>query len=322
MSKFKKGKSPAFQLYAGDFLSDINVKIMTMSQRGMYITLLLHEWIEGSLPNNEQHIRILCENHPNFEKDWEQVKPRFFEKNGRLYNKRLEEERGNSIAYRERMSANGRKGALKRWQSHSKPIAKPCNIEVEEEVKVEDKKINYNNIYLKEFEQEFWKIYPRKDNKKRAKDKYIMLRKKGVQKEKIIDGLIAYIKQWKENNTEAEFIPMASSWLHQERYDDELIGKAKVVQNLKMQKKEWHYICDGCLKEKTTKHKITTAEDGICDCGEGFFMSKKEYELIKASFKRSDKQHKTRKQENSSLENIHKKEFEDNFKSMMNKIGV
>ena len=82
MSKFKKGKSPAFQLYAGDFLSDINVKIMTMSQRGMYITLLLHEWIEGSLPNNKQHIRILCENHPNFEKDWEQVKPRFFEKNG------------------------------------------------------------------------------------------------------------------------------------------------------------------------------------------------------------------------------------------------
>ena len=31
---------------------------------------------------------------------------------------------------------------------------------------------------------------------------------------------------------------MASSWLHQERYDDELIGKAKVVQNLKMQKKD------------------------------------------------------------------------------------
>ena len=56
----KISKAPAFQFYASDFLSDLNVQMMTMAQRGIYITLLAMEWIEGSLPSNIQSLQILC----------------------------------------------------------------------------------------------------------------------------------------------------------------------------------------------------------------------------------------------------------------------
>ena len=36
----KENKSPAFQFYARDFLADMKVQLMSMEQRGMYITLL------------------------------------------------------------------------------------------------------------------------------------------------------------------------------------------------------------------------------------------------------------------------------------------
>ena len=220
----KTGKSPAFPMYASDFLSDINVKLMTMRQRGIYLTLLLHQWIEDSLPANINHLKTLCENSDGFEEDWEMVKHCFSEKKGRLYNPRLEVERDSQRKRQEKNSKNGKKGALKRWHSDSEAIATPLpsNKEIEKEVdkEVENKK-TLTKTLNKEFEEDFWSKYPRRDNKKRAKDKYVQLRKSGTEKDDILDGLNSYIKQWRTSGTEPEFIPMASTWLHQERFSDE-----------------------------------------------------------------------------------------------------
>jgi len=275
MGKNKLGKAPAFQFYASDFLSDINVTTMTMAQRGMYITLLAFEWIEGSLPTDLLKLRILCGNHPDFDNDWQIVRNCFIEKEGRLYNNRLETERGNMIAYRERMSANGRKGAETRWQSHSKAIAKPSNKEVEEEVVVRSKRVNVKKEYTDEFLNEFWTIYPRSDNRKRALDKYISARKKGVDKEKIISGLKNYIKYWKAKNTEPQYIPMASTWLTQERWSDELMFNDGGVQNINIPiKQDW--MCLECGHEKTTDTKELDDNEKLCsECKEGFYETKR-----------------------------------------------
>ena len=48
----KENKSPAFQFYARDFLADMKVQLMSMEQRGMYITLLSYAWIENGIPND------------------------------------------------------------------------------------------------------------------------------------------------------------------------------------------------------------------------------------------------------------------------------
>ena len=236
----KTGKSPSFHMYAGDFLSDMNVKLMNMTQRGIYITLLLHEWIEGSLPSNIGHLKILCDNCKDFERHWELISRCFYEEDGKIYNPRLEEERANMLADRERKSKN---------------------------------KKTISTITLnKEFENEFWTLYPRRDNKKRANDKYVQLRKAGATKDDILNGLKGYIKQWKSSGTEPEFIPMASTWLHQERFKDELITNTESVKML-THKKEYKWMCKECGSEKTTE-KDLTGKFSMCDCGDGYWESR------------------------------------------------
>tara|TARA_R100001082_G_scaffold44518_1_gene23691 strand:+ start:2419 stop:3405 length:987 start_codon:yes stop_codon:yes gene_type:complete len=273
----KTGKSPSFHMYAGDFLSDMNVKLMNMTQRGIYITLLLHEWIEGSIPSNMKHLKKLCEDCKDFEKHWKMVSPCFYEENGKMYNPRLEEERANMLADRERKSKNGKKGAMKRWHSNSTAIAQPSNsnkeIEIEKEIEINKNKKTISRITLnKEFENEFWTLYPRRDNKKRANDKYVQLRKAGATKDDILNGLKGYIKQWKISGTEPEYIPMASTWLHQERFKDELITNTESIKMLK-HKKEYKWMCKECGSEKTTQEDLA-GKFSICECGDGYWESR------------------------------------------------
>jgi len=309
-----ENKAPSFHMYAGDFLSDMNVKLMSMRQRGIYLTLLLHEWIEGSLPTEIKHLKVLCDNCEGFESDWEDIKHCFYQEENRLYNPRLEKERKRMVEYREKKSQNGKKGARVRWQSHSRAIAEPSNKEIEVEVEVENNKTTLTKALNKEFLNEFWSLYPRKDNKKRANDKYVQLRKSNHSKEKIIEGLKSYIKQWKKANTEPEFIPMASTWLHQERFDDELISNSKIVEKLET-KKTYEYMCKECGSEKKTDKKLDTSSM-ICECGDGMYESKNVvlHEIAVEKAKKSKPV--------ISKKLTDKQEFEKSFNSLINKIGV
>jgi len=116
-------KSPAFQFYASDFLSDIRVVTMTMRERGIYITLLAHSWIEKGLPSDPEILRRLCSNPEGWEEAWENVSKCFTEKGDNLVSKRLELERSSQAKWRKKMVEAGKKGAKRRWDSQA--IAKP-----------------------------------------------------------------------------------------------------------------------------------------------------------------------------------------------------
>ena len=64
----------------------------------------------------------------------------------------------------------------------------------------------------------FWVKYPRKVGKQAAKKRFLKI--KPEKYEKINDALDAYIKtkQWQDK----QFIPHASTWLNQERYEDDV----------------------------------------------------------------------------------------------------
>ena len=57
-----KNKSPAFQFFPKDFLSDINVVLMSNQARGCYITLISHEWeAQGNgITNKIEDIAKVC----------------------------------------------------------------------------------------------------------------------------------------------------------------------------------------------------------------------------------------------------------------------
>lgn len=111
-------KSPAFQFYPGDFLSDENVISMNCEERGIYITLLSICWIQGSIPADQTKILRLLPNPipPSLPKI---VMDRFTplpEKPDRLVNNRLEKERKKQSDFREKKSNSGKKGAESRWK--------------------------------------------------------------------------------------------------------------------------------------------------------------------------------------------------------------
>jgi len=96
-----------------------------------------------------------------------------------------------------------------------------------EKEKVEEKNVFFLDSEILEFSfDDFWKMYPNKTNKKKAKEKFEKLTKE--QKEKIEIHLPFFInyKPFKEYNH-----PHAITYLNQERYNDEIEQNKKFNNN-------------------------------------------------------------------------------------------
>ena len=96
MRNGRNPKSPAFQFYPGDFLADRNVAAMTMEERGVYVTLLCFQWIDGPLPSDTNRLARMVHIAPEaFARLWESLTPCFDVVTGTtIANGRLERERG------------------------------------------------------------------------------------------------------------------------------------------------------------------------------------------------------------------------------------
>jgi uncharacterized phage protein (TIGR02220 family) len=91
---------PAFQFYPQDFISDINVQAMTLEERGAYITLLCHCWIEDGIPKDSRVVQGWLDNGSIVAKC-------FYEKGGVYRNKRLDLERQKQVNWREKSKLGG-----------------------------------------------------------------------------------------------------------------------------------------------------------------------------------------------------------------------
>jgi uncharacterized protein YdaU (DUF1376 family) len=125
----KKEKSPAFQFYPRDWMGGAPAS-MVPEETHVYVWLLCKDWEDGGIVFDEKKLAHYCRlTRPRFRKAWETVKDSFVERNGRLYNPRLERERKKQAEFKEIMSKSGRVGAQKRWgngkPSHSHPNSHP-----------------------------------------------------------------------------------------------------------------------------------------------------------------------------------------------------
>ena len=110
--------SPCFQFYPRDFLADERVRLMSHTERGIYITLLCLCWTEQTLPADPQHLARLVHVKPaTFTRLWSGVLSQCFAlgPDGRLHQKRLDLEREKQARRRQRASD----AANERWQSQS-----------------------------------------------------------------------------------------------------------------------------------------------------------------------------------------------------------
>lgn len=117
------GKSPAFQLYAADFYMD--TVGWTATEVGAYFRLLMHEWVNGPLPNNMADLSRIAgiSDARTLYKMWSRtLVNKFTTTDGNLLiNKRLESEREKQSINRELQVKKGISGANKRWENRIAP---------------------------------------------------------------------------------------------------------------------------------------------------------------------------------------------------------
>lgn len=86
---------------------------------------------------------------------------------------------------------------------------------------------------------EFWSIYPRKVAKAVARKSWQRLTE--AQQLMAAKAISAHCEYWRVKETELEFIPHASTWLNQERWEDELVIEPKKEKI----SKEWMFSNEG-----------------------------------------------------------------------------
>ena len=171
-------KSPAFQLYASDFYMDTNH--WTIEEIGIYQRLLLTQWVNGYVPNDEVRLaRIAGCGLRKFQKWWPSIKVKF-DLNGsnELKNLRLEEVRNNQLKY----SESRRKNVSIRYKdkptyepTYEKDMKAVCNLSSSSSSSsssnIKEKNIKKRKILDLESPkfEEFWKAYPKRNGVKVGK---------------------------------------------------------------------------------------------------------------------------------------------------------
>jgi uncharacterized protein YdaU (DUF1376 family) len=112
-----KSKSPAFQFYPSDFVSDLNVLLMTAQEVGAYLLLMSHCWLEGALPDDMNVLAHIARiEQTAFEASWTTRIGRCFElTEGGWTHPRLQAEREKQQAFSEKM-----RDSAQRRHSHGK----------------------------------------------------------------------------------------------------------------------------------------------------------------------------------------------------------
>jgi uncharacterized protein YdaU (DUF1376 family) len=101
-------------LFFSDFLGA--TAEWTGEERALYLLLLGYQWTLGSLPSDWRRLVMLVGwLEENFKECWPTVSRKFEERDGRLYNRRLEEHRAKAKAISAKNAAAGKKGAEARW---------------------------------------------------------------------------------------------------------------------------------------------------------------------------------------------------------------
>lgn len=209
---------PAFQFYVGDFLT--GTAHLDAEAIGCYLLLLCFQWAHGFVPSDaSQRARICRMTPPDFGPMWGLLEDKFVVgDDGRLRNERMEVVRANQLAISEKRREAGRKGG--------KAFAKqmPKQKQSKGRLKVEDRRLKYSTKELDEKFAEWWELVPRKTQRGEARRKYEAacgrLFDRGVEDPAgfLADRMAAF-KQ--SDKAKGDYCPYPSTWLHQERYDDD-----------------------------------------------------------------------------------------------------
>lgn len=255
-----RGKSPAFPFYAKDFYTDGHVAGMSLAECGAYIRLLCVCWWEGSLPADLSRLaRIVGVSPRVFRLVWPAIRVCFTEKDGRLTQRRLDEERQKQAENREQRRLAGRASAATRGNIRSTGVQHPLNEKGNDtgngRATTVQRKVNLpipipiptsvSDLNQKDLARSlqratqtdprpaktplagdarfdrFWAVYPLKKGKDEARKAWHKRQPSDALTELICQAVAAQ-QAWPEWTTEGgRFIPHPATWLNRGSWDDE-----------------------------------------------------------------------------------------------------
>ena len=186
---------------------------MTNEQVGVYIRLLCHEWIHGSIPEDLPALAGLARTTTeHMEAIWPGVAPCFTARSGRLINRRLEEERvqANKRLAGARKGGKGAaaKAAAKRESAYGSGSAAPVPVQVELDT-TWDREQAFSQL---------WDAYPSKARVKRPLSEQYFVEK--VLSAEDFAELIAAVRpggKWARSDKWVKgFVMNLPEWLNQE----------------------------------------------------------------------------------------------------------
>jgi uncharacterized protein YdaU (DUF1376 family) len=228
-------RSPAFQFYPKDFLSDLNVRVMTWEQKGIYTELLCHCWLEDGIQKE------LVERWFNGGSEVLQpVLKCFYEKDGKYHHKRLDHEREKQQEWSQKSKYGGIKSGESRrarpvkrrnrinnegWLNQTRTKGEPnTNISSSSSSSSSSSdSIEIGNNTLLHFDK-WWLKYPRKLGKKDALKVYEQILKT-ASPEDVEKALDNYIEDIRAKGTEEKYIKHPTTFLREERWKDYLTLK-------------------------------------------------------------------------------------------------
>lgn len=122
-------QTPFLQLYVADYLAD--TLDLTTEQHGAYLLLLMTMWRhDARLPMDHQKLaRIARVNPRRWSKIWEGIERFFYEEDGFIRNKRLDQEHQKAISISQKRSAAGEKGGrAKALKNNEPPVANATDL--------------------------------------------------------------------------------------------------------------------------------------------------------------------------------------------------
>jgi uncharacterized protein YdaU (DUF1376 family) len=113
---------PYFPLYAANFIASRPYRLMSLSERGLWITIMMECWVNGSVPSNLSDMsKFLGVTRQELETCFSNMHSSFFEVEGdKLFSKELEEYRQGYMERREKQREGGKLGVLRKNEKNGK----------------------------------------------------------------------------------------------------------------------------------------------------------------------------------------------------------
>ena len=116
--------------------------------------------------------------------------------------------------------------------------------------------------------EDFWKQYPKKVAKKKAKTTYQRLATSKKKEKNIMEGLKKYQKKWRTEKTDVKFIPNPITWLNQERWtDDVIISNDPYNKNARANEEKWKQTKEQ-EKRKYQEYQVEDGQGGLVKLSE------------------------------------------------------